>query len=387
MARDIEPSAFVELNGPRKPHTPKQGSTPELTIVVPTRNERDNVGVLVDRLISALDGIAWEVVFVDDDSPDGTCEVVKTLAAADPRVRCIYRVGRRGLSGACIEGMLSSAAPFVAVMDADLQHDEYLVPKMLEALRGGADLAVGTRYAPGGSTGTGFSAFRRWGSRQAIQLTKKLLGVEVSDPMSGFYMIRKPLVEAMAGSLWPQGFRLLLDIVVTSPNKLKTVEIPFTFRTRPSGESKMDSLVTFQFFGLLASKATGGLLPPRFLMFALVGGSGIVVHLTALDVLYAVLGWRFVLSQLSATFIAMTSNFFLNNIFTYSDRRLRGTALLVGLITFYIVCSFGTLANVSVASFLYGVDQSTPLLSGFAGAMMSVVFNYAATKALTWHDA
>jgi dolichol-phosphate mannosyltransferase len=342
---------------------------------------------VVERLIRALDGITWEVVFVDDDSPDGTYEVAKTLAAGDHRIRCIHRVGRRGLSGACIEGMLSSAAPFVAVMDADLQHDETVLPKMLEALRGGADLTVGTRYASGGSTGSGFSTLRRWGSKTAVRLTKNLLRLELSDPMSGFYMIRRDLVEGMAGSLWPEGFRLLLDIVVTSRTELKTAEIPYTFRKRPSGTSKMDSLVTFQFLGLLASKTTGGVVPPRFLMFALVGATGLAVHLGALKFLYAILGWSFVLSQLSSTFIAMTSNFLLNNTFTYSDRRLRGTALLTGLISFYLICSFGTLANVSVASFLYGLGQTTPLLSGFAGAMMSVVFNYAASKALTWRDA
>src|SRR6185503_7927213 len=123
------------------------GRTPELSVVVPTFKESGNVGVLVQRLDAALEGHDWEAIFVDDDSPDGTSEAVKAIAAKDPRVRCLRRVSRRGLAGACIEGMLSSASPFVAVMDADLQHDEKVLPQILARLKdGGADLVAGTRY-------------------------------------------------------------------------------------------------------------------------------------------------------------------------------------------------------------------------------------------------
>lgn len=359
--------------------------TPELTIVVPTRNERENIALLVEKLKPILDGICWEVVFVDDDSPDGTHRAVKALAAMDPRIRCIRRVGRRGLSGACIEGILSSAAPFVAVMDADLQHDEAILPEMLEALRKGADLAVGTRYSGDGSASEGFSALRHWGSETATRLAKQLLRIDISDPMSGFFMIRRSRVEAMAKSLSQEGFKLLLDIFVSSPERLKTVEIPFSFRERHACASKLDSLVVVQFASFLASKATGGLLPPRFLMFALVGATGVAVHLSALWLLTTV-NYRFELSQLLATVIAMTYNFTVNNAFTYRDKRLHGMAFVTGLLSFYLVCSFGTLANVSVASFVYGLDPGSPLFAGFTGAIMSVVFNYAATKALTWRD-
>jgi dolichol-phosphate mannosyltransferase len=358
----------------------------ELTVVIPTRNERENLIALIARLRGALEGISWEAVFVDDDSPDATHVLLKSVAAADRSIRCIRRVGRRGLSGACIEGILSSAAPFVAVMDADLQHDETLLPKMLDAMHLGADLVVATRYAQGGSSQFGFSSLRHWGSKAAIGMTRRFLNLDLSDPMSGFFMIRRKLVEDVAVSLWPHGFKLLLDIVLTSPNKLKIVELPFNFRTRAAGESKMGTLVTFEFLELLATKMTRGLLPARFLMFALVGATGIGVHLVTLQFLYAVAGWSFVLAQLSATFVAMTSNFLFNNIFTYSDRRLRGTAFFTGLLSFYLVCSLGTLANVSVANFLYSWDQAAPLISGLAGAIMSVVFNYAASKALTWRD-
>jgi dolichol-phosphate mannosyltransferase len=257
---------------------------------------------------------------------------------------------------------------------------------MLDVLKGGADLVVGTRYAPDGSAKAGFSPLRNWGSKTAAGLAKRLLQFDLTDPMSGFFMIRRRLVEDIAGSLWTHGFKLLLDIVVTSPTKLKTVELPYAFRTRPAGSSKMDALVTFQYLEFLVSKATRGLIPPRFMMFALVGATGIGVHLGTLGFLHSFLGWRFVLAQLGATFVAMTSNFILNNTFTYSDRRLSGFAFLTGLLSFYFVCSFGTLANVSVAGFVYSLVHSAPLISGLAGALMSAVFNYSASKALTWRE-
>ncbi|MBL8574625.1 MAG: glycosyltransferase family 2 protein [Hyphomicrobiaceae bacterium] len=357
----------------------------ELTIVVPTYKERDNAPVLIQKLDAALVGIAWEVVFVDDDSPDGTARVVKDLARQDPRVRCIRRVGRRGLAGACIEGMLASAAPYVAVMDADLQHDETVLPRMLEALRGGSDLAVGSRYVEGGSSGAGFNSIRQWGSDTATSLARRMLGIELSDPMSGFFMLRRELIEDIVPNLSKEGFKILLDIVASSPEKLKTTEVAFNFRERHSGESKLDSLVTAQYLGLLVSKMTGGLLPIRFLMFALVGLSGIAVHLVALTLFHSGLNFGFEWAQLIATVIAMTYNFVVNNAFTYRDKRLKGMAFWIGLLTFYAVCSFGTLANVSVASWIHGYDPA-PLLAGFVGALMSAVFNYAASKALTWRD-
>lgn len=356
---------------------------PELTVVVPTYNERDNVPVLVDRLRKILAGVAWEAIFVDDDSPDGTWSVVKEIAGEDSRIRCIRRVGRRGLAGACIEGMLASAAPVVAVMDADLQHDESLLVAMLAEIRGGADLVVGSRYVGGGTTGEGLSAIRRWGSETATTLAKSILGVDLSDPMSGFFMIRREKVDAVAGDLSREGFKILLDIVSASEEPLKTVELPFEFRSRHAGDSKLDSVVTAEYLGLLFSKLTGGVLPVRFLMFAAVGASGVFVHLVSLYVGLDLFGYGFEWSQFFAVMVAMTWNFVLNNQLTYRDRRLTGSAFFVGLVTFYLVCSFGTIANVGVASWIHGFHP-VAWIAGLSGAIMGAVFNYAASSVLTW---
>lgn len=358
-------------------------TAPELSIVVPTFNESANVAALVGLLDKALGGIAWEVIFVDDNSPDGTSNVAKALARTDPRVRCLRRVGRRGLAGACIEGILSSAAPTVAVMDADLQHDETILPKMFTAIRDGADLVVGSRYVEGGSSSNGLSSVRQWGSETATTLAKRFLRIELSDPMSGFFMIRREKVEAIAGALSREGFKILLDIVASTPERLKTVEVPFTFRERQAGESKLDSLVTAEYLGLLFSKISGGVLPVRFLMFLAVGASGIVVHLATLKMASYAFALTFSWAQFTATMVAMTWNFILNNQLTYRDRRLSGLPFVYGLVTFYAVCSLGTLANVGAASWIYGFKPSQ-MLAGLAGAILGSVFNYAASSVLTW---
>jgi dolichol-phosphate mannosyltransferase len=355
----------------------------ELSVVVPSYNERENLPELVRLLDASLRGVAWEVIVVDDDSPDGTHAVVRALAARDPRVRCIRRVGRRGLAGACIEGMLSSSAPVVAVMDADLQHDERLLPRMLHEIRAGADLVVGSRYVEGGTTGEGLSPIRRWGSETATKLAQKLVGVELTDPMSGFFMVRREKVETVAGQLSREGYKLLLDLAWSLGKPLKVVELPFEFRERHHGTSKLDTLVTAEYLGLLVSKMAGGVLPVRFLMFAAVGVSGIAVHLATLEFAIRVLGYTFEWAQFTAVMVAMTWNYIVNNQLTYRDRRLKGWRFLTGLVTFYAACSIGMIGNVGVASWIHSF-YATNWVAGLAGAIMGAVFNYAASSVLIW---
>lgn len=355
----------------------------QLSVIVPTFNERDNVAVLFARLAETLEGISWEVIFVDDNSPDGTWQAVQEMAQRDTRVRCIRRIGRRGLSGACIEGILASSAPCVAVMDADLQHDETQLPKMLGLLqRGEAELVVGSRYIDGGNADS-FNRQRRGASEFATTLAKKLLRVEIADPMSGFFMIRRDRFEQLAPKLSVQGFKILLDIVATAHGKLRIVEIPYAFGSRLHGESKLDSMVALDFLGLLLAKLTGDAVSLRFLLFALVGSIGLVVHLAVLDVSFNVFGYSFAESQLIGAVAAMTSNFLMNNFLTYRDQRLKGLAVVRGLLIFYLVCSVGLFANVGVAFSVYG-QRPIWWLAGAAGALMGVVWNYAMSGLFVW---
>jgi dolichol-phosphate mannosyltransferase len=366
------------------PETPREtAGFPALSVVVPTFNERDNVTKLYHKLAQTLKGVAWEVIFVDDNSPDATWDVVRDLARQDSRVRCLRRIGRRGLSGACIEGILASSAPFAAVMDADLQHDETQLPKMLALLQSGqAELVVGSRYIEGGSADS-FNRQRAGASALATEVAKRVLGVAIKDPMSGFFMIRRDRFEQLAPQLSTQGFKILLDIVASAHGKLRTVEVPFTFGSRLHGESKLDSMVALDFLGLVLAKLTNDVVSLRFLMFAMVGGTGLFVHLGTLYIALKLFEMPFAEAQAAGAFIAMTSNFILNNFFTYRDQRLKGFAILGGLLAFYLVCSVGLFANVGVAFSVY--DQE-PIwwLAGAAGALMGVVWNYAMSGLFVW---
>jgi dolichol-phosphate mannosyltransferase len=358
-------------------------ATPQLSVIVPTFNERDNVTTLFRRLEAALTGVTFEVIFVDDNSPDGTWNVVRNLAAEDSRVRCIRRIGRRGLSGACIEGILASSAPCAAVIDADLQHDEIQLPKMLALLQAGkADLVVGSRYVEGGSADS-FNKQRAGASALATEVARRVLGVKVADPMSGFFMIRRDRFEQLAPQLSTQGFKILLDIVATARGNLRTIEIPYSFGSRLHGESKLDSMVALDFLGLVLAKLTHDVVSLRFLLFAMVGSIGVIVHFAGLYTALAAFDLPFAKAQACGALAAMTSNFILNNFLTYRDQRLKGFAILRGLLLFYLVCSVGLLANVGVAFSVY--DQE-PIwwLAGAAGALMGVVWNYAMSGLFVW---
>lgn len=357
--------------------------TPSLTVVVPTFNEAANVRPLVAKLAAALAEIPYEVIFVDDNSPDGTFEVARAVSRENARIRCIRRIGRRGLSSACIEGMMAGQGEIVAIIDGDLQHDETVLPKLFELVRSGeADLAVASRYVEGGSAAA-FSDLRGKGSRLATELARKVLKVEFNDPMSGFFATRRDVVEAAAPKLSGDGFKILLDLAASYPGSLKIVEVPFVFGTRLHGDSKMDNRVVADFLGLLVSKATGGLVSIRFLTFAAVGVSGVVVHLLALRGLLAVPAMPFAAAQAGATLVAMTTNFTFNNLMTYRDRMLKGWAFVRGLLGFYLVCSVGALANVGVATWMFE-DEQQWWVAGLAGAAMGAVWNYVFSDLLVW---
>jgi dolichol-phosphate mannosyltransferase len=353
----------------------------ELTIVVPSFNERDNVEPLIERLGRALAGVEWEVVYVDDDSPDGTAAKVRELAQTDRRVRCVQRIGRRGLSTAVIEGMLSSSAPYLAVIDADLQHDETLLADMLGTLKSdGLDIVVGSRYVAGGGIGD-WDRGRAAMSRFATQLSRLVVSADLTDPMSGFFMMTRPASERAVRRLSGQGFKILLDLFASTDTPYRFKELPYSFRERLHGESKLDSVAVWEYLMLLLDKLVGRFVPVRFVLFALVGASGIVVHLAVLR--GALLAFEFALSQGIATIVAMTSNFALNNILTYRDKRLRGRRFLTGLLSFYAICGVGVVANVGVANAVFE-QQYAWWLAGLAGALVGVVWNYAVTSVFTW---
>lgn len=356
---------------------------PELSVVIPTYNERDNIPLLVERLKEALHGIDWEAIFVDDNSPDGTADVARAIGESDSRIRCLRRIGRRGLAGASLEGMLASQARFVAVMDADLQHDETLLATMVERLRQeDVDLVVASRFADGASATGLSSALRMRISQFANALAQWALKAKLSDPMSGFFMLRRAIVEAAASSLSNQGFKILFDIVASSQN-LRIAELPFVFRKRQHGESKLDRGIAIDFLALVFTKYVTDKVSFRFLMFCAVGLTGVVIHMSALFVARETTGLNFMPAQVAATVLAIAWNFVLNNALTYRDQRLAGWEFLGGLVRFEIICAVGAISNVGVARWVYNFDSDW-WIAGLSGALLSATWNYVVSAAFVW---
>ena len=356
----------------------------ELAVIIPTLNEYGNVVPMIERLERVLEGIAWEAIFVDDDSTDRTRDAIHAIARRDPRIRSLHRIGRRGLASACIEGALASSAPYIAVIDADMQHDESLLPEMLRILKSEPlDIVIGSRYAEGGGMGE-LSAGRVRISGLATRLGRRILRAEIADPMSGFFMVRRDAFDQAVRKLSGIGFKILMDLFASSPQPLRFKELAYEFRSRSYGSIKLDSLVVWEYVMLVGDKLVGHIIPVRFLSFALVGGIGLIVHLAILGGSLRLLGFSFEMSQAAATLIAMICNFSLNNVLTYRDLRLRGWDFLRGLISFFLVCAAGAVANVGVATVLF--DQLAPpwWAAGAAGAVVGAVWNYAVSGVFTW---
>ncbi len=357
----------------------------ELAIVLPTLNERDNLEPMIKRLHDALGADGWEAIIVDDSSGDGTADLARELARKDRRIRVIERIGRRGLASAAIEGICATPARYVAVMDADHQHDPALLEDMLRAVkRGEADIAVASRFIEGASDEGLPDERRKAASRWANRLARKLTGVDLTDPMSGYFLIEAERVRKLAPKLSGIGFKIMLDILAASPEPLRVREVPLQFAERRAGTSKLDRAVAFEFLAGLYDRTLGRLIPTRFAMFGTVGALGVGVHLTVLSLLYLIAGNSFAAATAIATFLAMTFNFWLNNWLTYRDQRLRGPgAMLGGWLGFCATCSVGALANVAVATMLE-VRGVYWILAALAGIVIGAVWNYALSSKFVW---
>lgn len=357
-------------------------SAPELCVVVPVLNERGNVAPLVERLRATLAGVHWEIVFVDDGSTDGTRDEIAAIGNADSRIRLLFRRGRRGLASAFVEGVECSLAPYVAAMDGDLQHDERLLPQMLDVLRSGeADVVVGSRYVAGGDIGE-WNRTRASMSGLATRLSRLVLRVDISDPMSGFFMVLRTVFNRAAPHLSAIGFKILIDLLASLAEKPRVRELPYAFRTRLAGESKLDAGVLFD-FGLLLLDKLIRVVPVHFVMFATVGALGLVAHLLVLR-LGLVTGLGFSTAQSLATACAIVCNFILNNEITFRDRKLKGRRVLSGLLLFSAICAVGAVANLNVSSLMVNAGHDSWWFAGVVGAAMSLVWNYAVSSTLTW---
>jgi dolichol-phosphate mannosyltransferase len=370
----------------------------QFAVILPTYNERANIARMVERIDAALQGFAWEAIFVDDNSPDGTADEARRIALADPRIRVIERIGRRGLASAAIEGMCASAAPIVAVMDADGQHDPALLPGMYAAITSGDyDVAYASRFAEGASTEAWGRPDRVKASGIANAIARRVTGVDLTDPMSGFFMLRGETLRADAHRLSGVGFKILLDILATVDQPLRVKEFPLNFAARMEGESKLDRTVVFEFLIGLYDKWLGRIIPTRFALFATVGAFGVLVQLAMLWLMLSVfLHERFVYGHWSggeitfdiantiAALAAMTFNFVLNNELTYADKRLRGMLpLLKGWAKFALTCSIGILSNIASADALKRIHIND-IVAVLVGIILASVWNFALSSKFVW---
>jgi len=360
-----------------------------LAIILPTLNESGNLAPLVERIESALGESGWEVLIVDDDSRDGTADEGRALALTDRRVRVIQRIGRRGLASAAIEGFCATAAPFVAVMDADHQHDPALLPKMLDVLKSGeADIGVASRFAEGASTENWANPEREKLSGFANAIARRITGVELSDPMSGYFMLPTATARALVPRLSGIGFKILLDVLASAPKTLgapmRVKEFPLNFAARREGTSKLDRAILFDFLAGLYDKTLGRVIPTRFALFGTVGAAGVIVHMAVLAALLFVYEEGFTLAQAIAVLSAMSFNFWLNNWLTYRDKRLVGWgAVLRGWAGFCTTCAVGGFANVAVATLLEGRGVYWAL-AALCGILIGSVWNYALSSRFVW---
>lgn len=361
-------------------------SHPDIAIVIPTLNEVGNIARIVHAIDKAMGDIRREIIFVDDWSGDGTVEEIGRVSAGRHDIRVISRFGRKGLASAVIEGALSSFAPVVAVMDADMQHDEAILPDLYrQVAQGRADIAIGSRYCDQGSFGD-WQKNRIRASQMATKVAQFFLPFEVSDPMSGFFVIRRESLLRAVPGLSQLGFKILLDILLSGDRDVRVVERPYQFRNRVAGESKLDGMVIIHYVQLLLDKKIGRFVSPRLVFFGAIGSFGLLVHLTILSAMMHLAGLTFAVSQMIAVTCTICVNFLLNNELTYHDRRLRGARLLRGLLTFYGICSLGAIANVGAGSLAFSSHYSW-WLAGIAGAIVGSAWNYMASRMFTWRTA
>lgn len=368
----------------------------KVTIVSPTYNEAENVARLAHDVGSVLSGIEYELLIADDDSPDCTWAVAEELATRNPRIRVLRRTVNRGLSSAVIEGFLTSSGEYVGVIDADLQHDPAILPQMIAALESGAEIAVGSRYVHGGGTGS-WNAARRFQSWFATKLAQIFLGVRLKDPMSGYFVLRRKDFNRVHKQLDASGFKILLEIIARlAPSELE--EIPYTFRPRMAGQSKLSSKIVFQYLEQLWKlSSVSRYMSVRFIKFALVGASGTLVNLCAFLVfarLFGVRDWR--ISAL-ATLLANLTNYLSNNAWTFTDRAHGGLSLLRGYVSYLGLSLVGMFASTLTfagltATYAIYLQRLAPskesylLAIGFqlVAILIGTVFNYELNSRFTW---
>jgi dolichol-phosphate mannosyltransferase len=377
-------------------------TAPILSVVTPTFDEAENLPELVERLHAALGDLPHEIIVADDNSPDRTWEVAEKLAAHDPSIRVLRRFHDHGLSAAVLDGMAAARGEYLAVIDADLQHDEAILPSMVDLLRNGrAEVVVGSRESDGGGYGE-WSTRRRVVSWVATAIAKSLLRVPTGDPMSGYFVITREAYEATASEINPKGFKILLEFIGRN-RQLRVAEVGYTFSNRRHGETKLNRSVIRSYLLAVAELRLGRQVDPVFLLYVMVGVLGLGVN-SLLFTLFEALGFPRVDTGLNEALDPVYSSFVLsvavttlmmfviNNEFTFWEQRYRGLKLLPAFVVYAGMTFVGTLVHVAVFSwlqevgFLFSVigDDAARVVHNLLGAVVALVVNWYLNTTYLW---
>jgi len=356
-----------------------------LSVVLPCYNEIKNIDYLIEKFqLADIDSIIAKIIFVDDDSPDGTAEYLKKVSSNKFDVVCLHRIHRHGLSSAVVEGTLLASTPYVAVMDADGQHDPGDLISMYQLMqKNHIDFIIGSRFLENAVIEKHIG-FRSTLTHIGNLIANKILNRKLTDPLTGFFIFDRNMMMESIRNIRPSGFKILLDFLYQLRNKKISIdEYPINFKVRNEGESKLDSRALIEFADQIFGFLTNGLLPEKMFSFILVGSIGLLLHLTLLYIFLFPIQISFYTAQIFATFISMISNFTLNNELTFRRNKLRGINWIKGLITFILICSIGAFANVGVAGFLFN-EGKTWWISAVTGIIIGTVFNFSLSKYLVW---
>ena len=361
----------------------------DFSIIIPTYNEHESVAPLLKKIHHQVGGRNYEIIFVDDDSRDGTADLINSLSNTYP-VRVVVRKGKRGLATAVADGFGYSQSPVLVVMDADLQHPPEVIPALLSAMDAGADIAVASRYVSGGGN-LGWSKTRQVISSGAILLSHLLLpsSRRVKDPMSGFFALRRGVAEKL--KLEPIGYKILLEIIVLA-EQARVTEVPFMFQVREQGKSKLNLNQQKEYLKHLLSlmRRSGEML--RLMKFALVGGSGVLVNEGTRLMLTTYAGMAYPYDAIAAPIgieLSIITNFVLNNYFTFGDRRGRGAgAFFRGLVKFNLISLVGAAIQYGIYLSLtrWGgwIDTPLPTVANLIGIAIAMAWNFFSNSWWTW---
>jgi len=352
-----------------------------LSVVIPTYNEKDNITPLITEVHQALIGCDHEIIIVDDNSQDGTIEIVKKLASQYP-VKLFVRRDEKGLATAVIHGIKQASGNIVAVMDADLQHPPEILPKLYKAIQDGADMAVASRYIKGGGC-PNWGLFRRITSKVALRIAHIFLpsSRRVKDPMSGYFMFRKENVDLL--KLKPVGYKIALEVMLVGSFK-NVVEVPYIFNERSAGRSKLRPQQQIEYLSHILSlmSRTGEFW--RFLKFIGVGLCGTGVNLGVLSLVTTFTNWNEIVRVIPGIEVSVITNFLLNDFFTFADRRTGKVGSFFGRLVKYNVFAFiGAFINIGIYTLLtqHGVDI---YLSDFIGIVIAFLWNYFFSMIWAW---